>query len=267
MTTPGSLAEEHRILQVQLTERLAPLLAEVYMKTIDPMNLDATFPRYLAAVSKLLGVGRAQSDALARRYYMRAASLAGATPEALAEVALSPILAEQVAVSLQVTGVATVKQQVAKGVPLDAAQRFGLAATIAAAKRIILDGGREMLIETSKRDRNVDGWARITDGSSCAFCAMLVSRGPVFSEKSVSFRSHDRCGCGVRLVFKSDRDAGWSPQAKALRRLWDGDDDPERAPGSTLTLNEWRTLLAESRKDPEVAARLMPPARSRSAAA
>jgi hypothetical protein len=266
MTTPASLAEEHRILQVQLTERLAPLLAQVYLQTIDPLRLDATFPVYLASVSKLLGVGRAQSDALARRYYMRAASLSGATPDALAEIALSPILAEQVAVSLRVTGVATVKQQVAKGVPLEAAQRFGLAATIAASKRIILDGGREMLIEASRRDRNVEGWARITDGSSCAFCAMLVSRGPVYSEKTVSFRSHDRCGCGVRLVFKSDRDAGWSPQSKALRRLWNGDDDPERETGSTLTINEWRTILAEARKDPELAAQFRPPTRSRAAA-
>lgn len=244
-----ALAETHRIQQVKLTADVQRLLAEVYRRTIDPARLDRTFPVYLAAAERVLGQGRAASDVLARRYYMRAATEAGFRPVGL-DVEPAPMNREAVETSLRVTGPVMVKQQVAKGVPLVLANQLGLAATIAAGKRIMLDAGREMLVQAGRRDPNVDAWARVSDGSTCAFCAMLVSRGPVYSEATVSFRSHDRCGCGVRLVFKGEKDRGWSPDAKALNRLWKGDDDPDREEGSTLTLGEWRALLKEARKDP-----------------
>ncbi len=244
------VADVHRIEQVKLTASTQRLLAEVYRRTIDPSRLDQTFPVYLAAAERVLGQGRAASDVLARRYYMRAASGAGFEPIGL-DVDPSPMNREAIATSLRVTGPVTVKTQVAKGVPLALANEAGLAATIAAGKRIMLDAGREMLVEASRRDPNVNGWARISDGSSCPFCAMLVSRGPVYSEATVSFRSHDRCGCGVRLVFKNDRDNGWSKDALALNRLWKGTDDPDREEGSTLTLSEWSSLYKAARKDPD----------------
>jgi len=245
-----ALADKHRRQQVQLTADVQRLLAEVYRRTIDPTRLDATFPLYLAAASRVLGQGRAASEVLARRYYMMAASGAGFEPEAL-DASAAPLNLEAVETSLRVTGPVLVKQQVEKGVPLVLANQLGLAATIAAGKRIMLDAGREMLIESSRRDKNVDAWARISDGASCAFCAMLISRGPVYSEETATFRSHDRCGCGVRLVFKGERDRGWSSDATAPNRLWKGTDDPEREEGSTLTLAEWRSILKAARSDPD----------------
>jgi hypothetical protein len=245
-----ALADNHRRQQVKLTADVQRLLAEVYRRTIDPTRLDATFPLYLAAASRVLGQGRAASDVLARRYYMKAATEAGFRPVGL-DVPAAPMNLEAVETSLRVTGPVTVKTQVSKGVPLVLANQLGLAATIAAGKRIMLDAGREMLVQAGRRDPNVDAWARVSDGSTCAFCAMLVSRGPVYSEATVSFRSHDRCGCGVRLVFKGEKDRGWSQDAAALNRLWKGTDDPEREEDSTLTLKEWRSILAAARKDPD----------------
>lgn len=241
------VADTHRIQQVKLTADVQRLLAEVYRRTIDPSRLDQTFPVYLAAASRVLGQGRAASDVLARRYYMRAASGAGFEPVAL-DAPPVPMNREAVETSLRVTGPVLVKQQIAKGVPLVLATQLGLAATIAAGKRIMLDGGREMLIQASRRDPNVKAWARVSDGGPCAFCAMLISRGPVYGEEFVSFRSHDRCGCGVRLVFKGEADGGWSEDATRLNRLWKGDDDPDRPEGSTLTFNEWRSIYNASRK-------------------
>lgn len=247
-----ALSETHRIQQVKLTADVQRLLAEVYRRTIDPSRLDQTFPVYLAAAERVLGLGRAASDVLARRYYMRAATEAGFRPVGLG-VEASPMNREAVATSLRVTGPVLVKQQIARGVPLELARQAGLAATIAAGKRIMLDAGREMLVQAGRRDPNGAAWARVSDGSTCAFCAMLVSRGPVYTEATVSFRSHDRCGCGVRLVFKGEKDRGWSKDALALNRLWKGTDDPERPEGSTLTLNEWRSILKTARDDPESA--------------
>lgn len=248
---PAALAEAHRRAQVSLTGPVMRLLAEVYMRTFDPNRPDETFPVYLAAAEQVLGLGREQSAVLARRYYMRAASGAGFVEDVVDNLPTPTMDRERVETSLRVTGLATVYRALGDRVPLAEAQRRGLAATIAAAKRITLDGGREMLVLASRRDRNVEAWARVTDGSSCAFCAMLVSRGPVYSEGTASFRSHDRCGCGVRLVFKGEADGGWTEQARQLRRLWDGDDDPEREAGSTLTLNEWRGVLNAARSDPK----------------
>lgn len=237
-----ALADRHRIQQVQLSAHSQRLLAEVYRRTIDPARLDETFPIYLRAASVVLGQGRAASDVLARRYYMRIASSAGFRAAAL-DTPLSPMNLDAVETSLRVTGPVLVKTKVAEGVGLAAANQMGLAATIAAGKRIILDGGREMLIEASRRDPNVQGWARVSDGKACSFCAMLISRGPVYGEDSVSFRSHDRCGCGVRLVYENDADGGWSKDASKLRSLW-----PDEG---TLTLAEWRTVYNGARKDPD----------------
>ncbi|WGH20296.1 hypothetical protein SEA_MAGUCO_4 [Arthrobacter phage MaGuCo] len=243
------LADRHRVDQVKLTAQTQKILAEVWKRTIVLDRLDQTFPVYLAAAEVVLGRGRATSDALARRYYMKVASSAGFPAAALSAPPV-PLNREAVATSLRVTGPVLVKTQVAKGVSLEAAMSAGLAATVAAGKRIVLDGGREMLIQASRLDKNVEGWARVSDGGPCPFCAMLVSRGPVYSEGTVSFRSHDRCGCGVRLVYRNDADGGWSRDASALNRLWKGTDDPDRPEGSTLTLGEWRTLYRETRADP-----------------
>lgn len=244
-----ALADAHRVGQVRLTAQIQRVLAEVWKRTIDPARLDATFPVYLRAAEVVLGQGRTASDALARRYYMKVASSAGFDPSALSAPPV-PMNPDAVETSLRVTGPVLVKSQVARGVSLEAAQAAGLAATVAAGKRIMLDGGREMLIQASRLDKNVRGWARVSDGGPCPFCAMLVSRGPVYSEQTVSFRSHDRCGCGVRLVYRNDRDGGWSDNATQLRRLWDGTDDPNRPEGSTLTLAEWREIYSGARTDP-----------------
>ncbi|WIC90154.1 hypothetical protein SEA_VROOMVROOM_4 [Arthrobacter phage VroomVroom] len=219
MRNGHAIADAHRVQQVRLTAPLQGILAEVWRRTIVPGDLDRTFPLYLAAAEVVLGQGRMASHALARRYYMTVASQAGEDPVA-AGLALSPLDRAAIETSLRVTGPVLVKSELAKGVGLEAAMQAGLAATIAAGKRIILDGGREMLVEASRRDPNVQGWARISDGSSCSFCAMLVSRGPVYGERTVAFRSHDRCGCGVRLVYRQDADRGWGPDAAEMEQLW-----------------------------------------------
>lgn len=219
MDNGHALADAHRAQQVRLTAPIQRILAEIWRRTIVPGDLDRTFPLYLAAAETVLRQGRTASHALARQYYMRVASAAGEEAVA-AGLALAPLTRGALSTSLRTTGPVLVKSQLAKGVPLDQAMQAGLAATIASGKRIMLDGGREMLVQASRRDPNVRGWARISDGSSCSFCAMLVSRGPVYSEQTVAFRSHDRCGCGVRLVYKSDSDNGWGPDAVELEQLW-----------------------------------------------
>ncbi|MFD9813991.1 hypothetical protein [Streptomyces sp. NPDC059080] len=49
-----------------------------------------------------------------------------------------------------------------------------------AADREALRGGRELIRDVSQVDSRVIGWARVTDGNPCAWCAMLASRGAVY---------------------------------------------------------------------------------------
>lgn len=80
---------------------------------------------------------------------------------------------------------------------LDIADRHGAA------------GGREAIVDAARHDQRALGYARTTMGlENCAFCLMLVSRGPVYrSEDAALLRDgtgepyHDRCDCIAVPVF------------------------------------------------------------------
>ncbi|UQA92870.1 VG15 protein [Streptomyces halobius] len=55
-----------------------------------------------------------------------------------------------------------------------------------AADREALRAGRDLIDQASKRDRRAVGWARVTDGNPCAFCAMLASRGAIYSSQATA---------------------------------------------------------------------------------
>ncbi|AHI21595.1 minor capsid protein [Corynebacterium phage Colleen] len=86
----------------------------------------------------------------------------------------------------------------------------------------------EDYIRSAKVGRGVEiGWARVLTGEeNCPFCAMLASRGPVYSEDTVLAREgdrgryHDHCDCVAVLVIKGRPWEG-EEQFKLLQDLWD----------------------------------------------
>src|SRR5690606_3304621 len=62
--------------------------------------------------------------------------------------------------------------------------------------RIIADADRGSITRSSIEDPASDGWQRQGAGS-CAFCAMLIGRGAVYSEATADFASHDHCRCSA----------------------------------------------------------------------
>ena len=100
-----------------------------------------------------------------------------------------------------------------------------------AADREVLRGGREMVQQSTRRDSRVTGWARVTDIDPCAFCAMLASRGAVYTSRDVAglvggdasdldalTKYHDMCHCQIVPVYAG---SGWTPdESGGWRDLW-----------------------------------------------
>lgn len=91
--------------------------------------------------------------------------------------------------------------------------RAGDIAVQGMAFQLALGASRGMIDGTARADGRSGRYRRVTDGTPCAFCAMLAGRGPVYSEETAYFRSHPRCGCTAEIVYGE-----WVPNQ--LERQW-----------------------------------------------
>lgn len=240
--SPLALAEAHRVAQVREAAKAQRALSVAFNR-LDPTKLDATFPNYLKAALSVINAGRTRAGTLSGTYYNASRKAADLGPRAIS-VPRGDLAATTA--SLLFSGPVAIKIATRNGVPLTSAVAAARAETLGQGKRLILNASRDSLLAAVHNDADAQGWARMSDGGPCHFCAMLVSRGPVYRSKTTaSFRSHGRCGCSVRPFFDGDPTGGWSPDALALRALWDetGGRDwrnvynlARRDPGSTLSL-------------------------------
>lgn len=63
--------------------------------------------------------------------------------------------------------------------------------------RRIADWSRETVMHSTYADPRAEGWMRVGRATACAFCRLTISRGAVYTERSVRFASHDHCHCGA----------------------------------------------------------------------
>lgn len=93
----------------------------------------------------------------------------------------------------------------------DEAHRQAGSQQAAAASRVAMNGGRSTNWSHMTRDRRALGYVRLSrTGTPCGWCAMLISRGPVYkSRESATFndgdRYHDRCHCYAMPVWTRDQ--------------------------------------------------------------
>lgn len=64
-------------------------------------------------------------------------------------------------------------------------------------QRTVADRHRLTIVDNSIRDPRSSGWKRVGVGDNCGFCRMLIGRGAVYTDATVTFRSHDRCNCAA----------------------------------------------------------------------
>ena len=213
----AALTETHRLQQLALRASVVRDVAKLWPMWT-PSN-PGSYQAFETAMALLVQSRSRQSWALAARYYEMFSGLeapAAAVKSAIQMAAL--VDAKQIAASISATSRAAVYSALAAGQPYEQAMASGLVQVSGSASRLVLNTGRDTIIEAVTRDRRALGWARVTDSAPCAFCAMLAGRGPVYSEATADFQSHGHCGCTAEPVFS--RTAEWPGQGRKYEALW-----------------------------------------------
>jgi hypothetical protein len=213
----AALTEAHRLQQLALRASVVRDVAKLWpmWQPSDPASYEA----FETAMALLVQSRSEHSWALAARYYEMFAGLEspGAEVKAAVQVAAARSAA-QIKAAVSATSRAAVYSALGAGQTYEQAMANGLVQVSGAASRLVLDTGRETVIEAVKRDRRALGWARVTDAAPCAFCAMLSGRGPVYSKGTAGFAAHDHCGCTAEPVFSYASE--WPGRGREFQRRW-----------------------------------------------
>ncbi|WP_031513687.1 hypothetical protein [Streptomyces sp. NRRL F-5123] len=133
------------------------------------------------------------------------------------------------------------------------AHRQAGARQAAAAERVAMNGGRSAIWTHMSRDRRAIGYIRLSrTGTPCGWCAMLISRGAVYSSaKAAEFadgdKYHDNCHCYAEPVFSRGQYQS-SPAYELNRRyaeLW-----PKVTHGLSgkAAVSAWRRNIRQTQK-------------------
>ncbi|WP_018348218.1 hypothetical protein [Longispora albida] len=243
------LIEAHRRAQLGVRARFAAGFLDTW-RVLDPFRIADTAPRWLRAAVPLVQTHRAESARLSARYFGEYRRLSVPPNSGSAPVpAPVPADPEAVRTSLLVTGPATIRRLSRDGRPVAEAARAASVRALGAASRHVLDGGRDLVHNAVKRDRLALGWARVSDGSPCAFCAMLLSRGPVYkTEYAAKYGDdgedyHDGCACQPVAVYS--RSDPWPGNGRLYEQIW-----KDHAHGDRDPLNAFRRALNAQRQTP-----------------
>lgn len=232
----AQLADLHRQVQSQIRARAL----QDYMR-IWPLwrGDERTFNDLVAAAVPLVNHHHQTSATLAAAFFESFRRVEKASGDAPAHIA-GPPPQEQVVASLYVTGSVQTRNALIAGQPAEQAMRTALVRTSGAVGRHVLNGGRTTVIESAATDRQAIGWERVTSGRPCAFCAMMASRGPVYSSTSVDFQSHDHCLCTAVPSYQGGR----SPQSQRWADLYNRAQREGDAAGTANDpLNNFRRLI------------------------
>ena len=220
----------HRQRQLQLR---AALITEMRKSFPGWALNDATsYDMLEGAMLYLVREGSQKSAALAASYYklFRLIEAPSAPPLPAIELAAAPPL-EQIRTALRVTAKGSAYRSLGAGMQYTEAMDNAFVSVSGSMSRLALNSGRDTIMQAVRGDRGALGWARVTGGEPCAFCAMLSSRGPVYKAETADFRSHDHCSCSAEPVYEGSE---WPGRAREFNQIWD----------QTKSLSAFREALA-----------------------
>jgi hypothetical protein len=176
-----------------------------------------SYDRFVDAVTLLAQNRAVNSAALAARYYEMFKTVDLGLTWGKAIALAEPPSRAAIQVAIDATAKAGVYRALSAGKSYDQALANGLVQVTGAVSRHVLNAGRDTITQAVQDDRYFHGWIRVSDGDPCAFCAMLLSRGPVYNEDSADFQSHDHCACSAEPWSDGSK---WPEANEKLRDLW-----------------------------------------------
>lgn len=215
------MARAHMRRQVKDAGVTQAALSRLWDQTVDPDDFVRTFEIFREKAVPLIQAGQSRSASVADDYYRDILRRGGyPVPRRLPPriPASDAYVKGSLAAGAKFSDTAWKIRRGGNGRELAAKSK---AAMLRSSKRQILNASRTRLLEHHKVDKNVRGWARVSDGKPCGFCAMLVSRGPVYSTATARFDAHDGCGCSARLVLRGEPGGGWDSESESYKVLWD----------------------------------------------
>ncbi|WP_420312554.1 hypothetical protein ACOB87_37980 [Streptomyces sp. YS-B37] len=123
----------------------------------------------------------------------------------------------------------------------------------AAAERVALNGARSTVWNHMQRDRRTIGYIRLSrTGTPCGWCAMLISRGPVYrSQNSAEYadgdKYHDNCHCYAEPVFSREQYNG-SPTYELNRRYEELWPKVTRGLSGKAAVSAWRRFIRQEQQ-------------------
>ncbi|USH44594.1 hypothetical protein SEA_BROPLEASE_9 [Streptomyces phage BroPlease] len=126
----------------------------------------------------------------------------------------------------------------------------------ATAERLVMNGGRSAVWNHMTKDRRVIGYIRLSrSGSPCGWCAMLISRGPVYKSQATAAYAdgdayHDNCHCYAEPVYSLAQYKGSSASSlyelnRRYEELW-----PKVTKGLSgkAAVSAWRRFVRQEQK-------------------
>lgn len=212
-----TLTARHRLAQLTLRQATLADLMRLW-RIFDPADLNGSWQALEPALTALIQARRPVSANIAANYltdFRRAERVAGSARPSLA----STIGRDDLIPNLRTVGPVNALRMVQLGRPLDDIARVTFVNVEGEVTRQVLGGGRQTILDTVHRDPQARGYIRVTDGSPCAFCALLAGRGPVYrSQDSGAFDAHRACGCTAEPVYRTDQP--WPGSAARYRDLY-----------------------------------------------
>lgn len=279
------LDQKHSEDQETIADNLVVALYPLW-QIMDFENLDRSSILWTESVLPRVRTAYMQSQKVAASFALnvRFATLATATPIAIATpevespmgvpgvrfelpdvgstddlIPLDEINENDVRTSLLVEGNFNIKSQMPVRDPVETMQAAHVNST-GAAVRQSLKGARNVTANVVKFDRKVLGYARFTDAKPCHFCALLASRGAVYSKESFAesdsgftanskaiavprdyiriSKVHNNCRCTLRPVYSKSQE--FDADAKFYRQQWRDVFEPNKHLPPEEIVAKWR---------------------------
>jgi hypothetical protein len=172
---------------------------------VDPRNLSATLAPFVRAGAVIVRAGRRASAGAASRYYVDFRRLEGVPGLAVVTIPEPPPASvfEGALRGAALSGISTAR---AAGRSPEEGAQTGFVKAAGSAQGLVLGGGRDTIMGAMSSDPEARGWQRVTDGSPCAFCAMIAGRGIISKDEgAAAFEAHGHCGCSAEPAFEGSR--------------------------------------------------------------